>query len=139
MPLLMRLFVKGHVLLYQATGGKLGSTMQGNKVLLLTTRGRKSGAVRTVPIVVFSDAGQTYVIASLGGAPKHPAWFLNLKANPAVEVQIGADRWHAQAVELPAAERGPVWTRITAAMPGFAKYQEKTTRVIPVVRLDRAA
>jgi F420H(2)-dependent quinone reductase len=136
-PLALRLFIKGHVALYQLTGGKLGGKMRGRDVILLTTQGRKSGVSRTVPVVPFVDANQTYVIASMAGAPSHPAWFGNLKANPSVGVQLGAERWRARAVELPAAERGAVWSRITAAMPDFAKYQEKTTRVIPVVRLDR--
>jgi F420H(2)-dependent quinone reductase len=136
-PLAMRLFIKGHVALYQLTGGKLGGKMRGRDVILLTTQGRKSGVSRTVPVVPFVDAKQTYVIASMAGAPNHPAWFGNLKANPSVGVQLGAERWRARAVELPAAERDAVWSRITAAMPDFGKYQEKTTRVIPVVRLDR--
>jgi deazaflavin-dependent oxidoreductase (nitroreductase family) len=136
-PLAMRLFIKGHVTLYQLTGGKLGGKMSGRDVLLLTTQGRKSGVPRTVPVVPFVDKEKTYVIASMAGAPAHPAWFLNLKTNPVVDVQLGSARWRAHAVELAAADRDAIWSRVTAAMPDFAKYQEKTTRVIPVVRLDR--
>src|ERR1019366_2929060 len=95
---LLKLFVKGHVWLYQASGGRLGSTMQGRKILLLTTVGNKSGRARTVPVVPFFHAGETYVIASMGGAPQHPAWYKNLRANPEVGVQLGPDTWRARAV-----------------------------------------
>jgi deazaflavin-dependent oxidoreductase (nitroreductase family) len=134
---LFRLFVKGHVWLYQTSGGKRGKTIGGLPVLLLTTRGRKSGAQRTVPVVPFIDGGQTYVIASMGGQPQHPAWFFNLKADPEVEVQIGHERWRARAEILPPEPRADIWPRITAAMPNFGEYQKKTSRVIPVVRLAR--
>jgi deazaflavin-dependent oxidoreductase (nitroreductase family) len=135
---LLKLFVKGHVLLYRSSGGRMGSAMQGQKVLLLTTTGNKSGQKRTVPVVAFFDGGETYVIASMGGQPQHPAWYKNLRANPEVGVQIGAETWQAKAVPLEGGpERERLWKLITAQMPNFAKYQEKTTRVIPVVQLAR--
>jgi deazaflavin-dependent oxidoreductase (nitroreductase family) len=137
---LLKLFVKAHVWLYQSSGGRRGSTMRGRKILLLTTVGSKSGLSRTVPVVPFFDAGETYVIASMGGAPQHPAWYKNLLAKPEVGVQVGAERWRARAVPL---EEGPardaIWKRIAEQMPDFAKYQQKTSRVIPVVRLVREA
>jgi len=136
---LFKLFVKGHVWLYQSSGGKRGKTLAGLPVLLLTTRGRKSGARRTVPVVLFVDGGQTHVIASMGGQPQHPAWFFNLAADPNVEVQVGADHYRARAEVLPPDQREAIWPKITAAMPNFAQYQKKTTRVIPVVRLLREA
>jgi deazaflavin-dependent oxidoreductase (nitroreductase family) len=139
MPFLARLFIKAHVLLYQLSGGKLGSTMRGHPVLILSTRGRKSGAVRHVPVAPFIEGDDVYIIASLGGAPKHPGWYHNLKANPDVEVQLGERHWQAKAIDLPEPEREQVWERVVAAMPGFADYQKKTTRKIPVVRLARAA
>jgi len=134
-----RLFVKGHVRLYKWSGGKRGATLGGMPVILLSSRGRKSGVVRTVPVVPFRDGDQMYVIASMGGAPKHPAWFLNLEANPDVEVQVGPETWRARAEVLPDNERARVWPRIVAAMPNFGEYQTKTSRVIPVVHLVRAA
>lgn len=137
--LLMKAITKGHVALYQLSGGTLGTAIQGMKVLLLTTRGRKSGAERTVPIVPFVENKTVYVIASMGGAPQHPAWFFNLEANPDVRVQFGTDKWAARAVILPEAERARVWPLIVAAMPNFGAYQVKTTRTIPVIRLDRVA
>jgi deazaflavin-dependent oxidoreductase (nitroreductase family) len=134
---LAKLFVQGHVMLYRLSGGKLGTTMGGNRVLLLTTRGRKTGAVRHVPVAPFIEGDSVYVIASIGGAPKHPGWYFNLKANSDVEAQIGPDRWKARAMILEEPERTQVWQRIVAAMPGFAEYQKKTSRVIPVVKLSR--
>jgi deazaflavin-dependent oxidoreductase (nitroreductase family) len=137
---LFKLFVKGHVWLYKSTGGRRGSTMGGRKILLLTTVGKKSGQDRTVPVVPFFDGGETYVIASMGGAPQHPAWYTNLTANPAVGVQVGADTWKARAAVVEeGAERDRLWKRITEAMPNFGEYQKKTSRVIPVVRLVKQA
>lgn len=136
---LFKLFVKGHVWLYKSSGGKRGASMRGMPVLLLTTHGRKSGTQRTVPVVPFVDGSDTYVIASMGGQPQHPAWFFNLEANPEVEVQLGKDHWRAHAQVLPVDERARIWPRITAAMPNFGEYQKKTSRVIPVVRLARAS
>jgi deazaflavin-dependent oxidoreductase (nitroreductase family) len=135
---LLKLFVKGHVWLYESSGGKRGGTMSGMKVLLLTTVGNKSGQPRTVPVVPFFDGGETYVIASMGGAPQHPAWYKNLSANPDVGVQLGSEKWRARAVVVDeGAERDRLWKGITDQMPNFGEYQKKTTRVIPVVRLAR--
>jgi deazaflavin-dependent oxidoreductase (nitroreductase family) len=136
---LLRLVVQGHVRLYQWSGGKRGATLGGLPVILLSTRGRKSGVVRTVPVVPFRDGNEIYVIASMGGSPRHPAWFFNLEANPDVEVQMGAERWRARAEVLPEPERAGIWPRIVAAMPNFGEYQTKTTRLIPVVHLVRGA
>ncbi|MGD0673897.1 MAG: nitroreductase/quinone reductase family protein [Polyangiaceae bacterium] len=133
---LLKLFVKGHVWLYESSGGRRGSRMRGRKILLLTTVGNKSGQPRTVPVVPFFDGGDTYVIASMGGAPKHPAWYKNLTANPEVGVQLGADKWRARAVTVEEGpERDRLWKAIAEQMPDFGRYQEKTTRVIPIVRL----
>jgi deazaflavin-dependent oxidoreductase (nitroreductase family) len=137
---LFKLLVKGHVWLYRSSGGRRGSTMQGRKILLLTTVGNKSGQSRTVPVVPFYDGGETYVIASMGGAPEHPAWYRNLVANPEVGVQVGAETWRARAVPV---QEGPehdrLWKGIVEQMPNFGEYQKKTSRVIPVVRLARQA
>ena len=137
LPLLARWFVKAHAAIYSASNGKLATTMRGSPILVLTTRGAKTGAVRKVPIVPLVEGETMYVIASLGGAPSHPAWFHNLKANPDVEVQWFADKFRARARILPEPERSDVWKRVVAKMPGFADYQTKTTRVIPVVQLER--
>jgi len=134
---LLKLFVKGHVWLYQSTDGRRGSTMQGRKILLLTTVGNKSGQPRTVPVVPFFEGNETYVIASMGGAPEHPAWYKNLLANPDVGVQVGAEKWRARAVAVEGPERDRLYKNISEQMPNFGEYQKKTSRVIPVVKLAR--
>jgi deazaflavin-dependent oxidoreductase (nitroreductase family) len=137
MPLLFKLFVRAHVLLYQLSGGRLGATMSVGRVLLLTTTGRKSGKTRTVPVVPYVEGRDVYVIASMGGAPQNPAWFNNLTANPDVGVQLGAEKWRARAQVVEGAERDRLWRAISQAMPNFGEYQKKTERVIPVVKLAR--
>jgi deazaflavin-dependent oxidoreductase (nitroreductase family) len=137
---LLKLFVKGHVWLYQSSGGRRGGTMRGRKILLLTTTGNKSGQARTVPVVPFFEGAETYVIASMGGQPQHPAWYNNLRAKPEVDVQLGSEKWRARAIVVDdETERQRLWKQIVAEMPNFGEYQKKTTRVIPVVRLARQA
>jgi deazaflavin-dependent oxidoreductase (nitroreductase family) len=136
---LFKLVVKGHVWLYKASGGKRGASIKGKPLVLLTTRGRKSGEQRTVPVVAFVEGAETYVVASMGGQPQHPAWFFNLEAHPEVDVQLGPEHFRARAEILPDAQRAEIWPRIIASMPQFAGYQKKTSRVIPVVHLVRAA
>lgn len=134
-----KLIVKLQVWLYQSSGGRRGSRMRGRQLVLLTTTGSKTGKQRTVPLVPFREGEQLYVMASLAGAPEHPAWFKNLRAKPDVEVQLGADKWRARAEIVPEGpERDRLWNAITAELPNFGDYQKKTTRVIPVVRLVRA-
>jgi deazaflavin-dependent oxidoreductase (nitroreductase family) len=135
--LIFKAFVKGHVWLYKKSGGRRGAIMNGRKLILLTTTGKQSGQPRTVPVVPFLDGNTMYVMASMGGAPTNPAWYTNLVANPDVAVQLGAETWRARAVPLEGAERDRIWSRVTAEMPNFGDYQKKTSRVIPVVRLDR--
>jgi deazaflavin-dependent oxidoreductase (nitroreductase family) len=134
---LFKLFVKTQVWLYQSSEGRRGGTMRGRKLLLLTTVGKKTGKQRTVPVVPFFDGGETYVIASMGGAPQHPAWFLNLQANPDVGVQLGAEKWRARAVPVEGETRDRLWRSIVAEMPNFGEYEKKTSRIIPVVRLEK--
>ena len=137
---IFKLIVRLQVWLYQSSGGKRGSMMRGKQVVLLTTTGSKTGKQRTVPLVPFREGEQIYVMASVGGAPEHPAWFKNLRAKPDVEVQLGADKWRAHAEIVPEGpERDRLWKAITTEMPNFAEYQTKTARVIPVVRLVRAS
>jgi deazaflavin-dependent oxidoreductase (nitroreductase family) len=136
---IFKLLVKFQVWLYQSSGGKRGSMMRGRQLVLLTTTGSKTGQQRTVPLVPFREGEKLYVMASMAGAPEHPAWFKNLRAKPDVEVQVGADKWRARAEIVPEGpERDRLWKAITSELPNFAAYQEKTARVIPVVRLLRA-
>ena len=137
LPLIARLFVRAHAALYSLSNGKIATTMRGFPILVLTTRGTKTGKPRQVPIVPLVEGERFYVIASLGGAPNNPAWFNNLKANPDVEVQWYADKYKARANILSEPERTHVWERVVAAMPGFGDYQKKTSRVIPVIELVR--
>jgi deazaflavin-dependent oxidoreductase (nitroreductase family) len=135
---LFKLFTTMHVWLYRTSGGKRWAKMGGNEILLLTTMGRKTGEARTVPVMCFEDGGDRFVIASKGGSPSHPAWFLNLEKNPDVTVQVGGDVYRAKAVVTGAEERDRLFRKAVGKMAQFAGYEKKTTRVIPVVRLARA-
>jgi deazaflavin-dependent oxidoreductase (nitroreductase family) len=136
---LFKLLVKFQVWLYRSSGGKRGSMMRGRQLILLTTTGKKTGKERTVPLVPFHEGSDLYVMASLAGAPQHPAWYNNLRANPDVGVQRGAETWRARAEVVPEGpERDRLWKAITTELPNFGAYQKKTTRVIPVVKLVRA-
>jgi deazaflavin-dependent oxidoreductase (nitroreductase family) len=125
---------------FRANGGRVGGLFEGARLLLLTTIGARSGAAHTTLLGYLPDGGErTLVIASAGGAPNHPAWFYNLVANPRVKVEAGVFTYDAQAVVLEGAERDRVFARAVEADPGWADYQAKTTRVIPVVALQAVA
>jgi len=138
MNALMRLGIAGHVKLYRSTGGRKGAMVQGMPVLLVTTTGRRSGQPRAVPLVYIRDGDHYVIAASAGGAPKHPAWFLNLRDQPAVRVQVGAEEWDAAAEITEGDDRAALWARLVQAGAFFAGYQEKTSRVIPMIRLRAA-
>jgi F420H(2)-dependent quinone reductase len=125
-----------HRWLYRASGGKLGKTFFGSPVLLLTTTGRKTGRSRTWPLTYLQDKGGCFIVAAAyGGQPKHPAWYLNLRANPYVAIQHG-ERTQAMIAEVAQGEeRSQLWTRLIEAYPAYAEYQRKTKRQIPVVVL----
>jgi deazaflavin-dependent oxidoreductase (nitroreductase family) len=123
---------------FRANGGRVGGMFEGADMILIHHIGAKSGVERVTPVVHFpQDDGSTVIVASAAGAPNHPAWFHNLKANPKIEVEVGTERYTALAEELPRAERDEVWKRVVAKSPGFGEYEKKTTRVIPLVRLTR--
>src|SRR5436853_6922678 len=121
---------------YRASGGKLGGTMKGAPILLLTTTGRKSGKPRTMPLLYLEDDGRLVVVASSGGSPGHPAWFLNLRENPEVEVEIGRERRTMSARTATPEERERLWRQVVAMYNGYDSYQRKTSREIPLVILD---
>ncbi len=122
---------------YRLTGGKLGGKVGKAPVLLLTTTGRKSGKPRTLPLL-YTAAGEGYaVIASKGGAPEHPLWYLNLQASPLAEVTIGAETRKVRARDAEGEERERLWRALTDVYSGYDKYAQKTTRRIPVVVLER--
>lgn len=133
---MMKLFADFHVFLYRLTGGLLGNWDWGQgALLLLTTKGRKSGKLRTTPLGFFRAEQYNVVIASNYGADKPPSWYLNLKANPQVEVQVKRKRYTAQAEVLSGAAYDTVWPKLVAAAPRYARYQEQTSRKIPLVAL----
>lgn len=132
------LFGKKHVERYQETDGAEGHDWQGVSVLLLTTTGRKSGEKRTVPLIYEPYGDRLLVVASKGGADQPPLWYLNLEADPEVEVQVKADRFAARARTATLEEKPDMWRTMAAAWPDYDEYQKKTTREIPVIVLERA-
>ncbi|SFS66297.1 nitroreductase family deazaflavin-dependent oxidoreductase [Saccharopolyspora flava] len=131
-------FVRDQVEKYESSGGTEGTTMRGYPVIVLTTKGAKSGKIRKAPLMRVEHDGRYAVVASLGGAPKHPVWYHNIRANPTVELQDGPVRKDYVARELSGDERELWWNRAVAAFPDYAEYQTKTDRTIPVVLLEPA-
>jgi deazaflavin-dependent oxidoreductase (nitroreductase family) len=132
---LIRALSKSHLAVHRLSQGRLLGRLAGMPVLLLTTTGRRSGKARTTPLTFFRDGGDLVVIASNGGADRAPDWSLNLQQNPRAVVQIGPDKVTVQATTASPEKRERLWVGITAAYPGYAAYQEKTTRPIPVLIL----
>ena len=132
----MELMWSMHRRIYRATGGRLGGSISGMKVLILTTTGRKSGQERATPLMHFEDDGRYVVVASNAGEPRDPAWWLNLKAKPEASVQIGRDEQPVRATEAEGQERDRLWKRLIDINDDYAVYEERTDRRIPVVLLD---
>ena len=122
---------------FRVNGGNGIGPFVNRPVLLLTTTGAKTGQPRTTPLVYTTDGERIVVIASKGGAPSHPAWYHNLVAHPEVNVELGCEQFQARAVIAEGPERERLYSQQAAQMPGFAEYQKKTTRQIPVVVLER--
>ena len=134
-----RIAMKGlgtlHRWLYRVSDGRLGKTFFGSPILLLTTTGRRTGRPRTQPLTYLPEGNRLIVVASNGGQPNHPAWYLNLRASPQVSVQLG-DRTRAMiAQRTEGDERARLWSRVVEEYPAYAQYQLKTDRQIPVVVL----
>jgi F420H(2)-dependent quinone reductase len=129
---LLRLFMKSHVSLYRLTGGKVGG---GKHTLILTTIGRKSGIARNTPLFFFRDKERFIIMASAGGAPKHPVWWLNLQSNPQAKIQIGPRVIPITASLAEGEERERLWSIIAENYKNFVQYQKRTTREIPVIIL----
>ena len=131
------LFGQEHVDRYRATDGEEGHDWNGTVALILTTKGRKSGEQRDAALI-YQPHGEDYlIVASKGGAPEHPAWYLNLAADADVEVQVRADRFEAHARDATPEERPEMWKAMTAVWPAYDEYQAKTDREIPIVVLER--
>lgn len=128
-------WVREQVETYERTGGREGNTLMqtGLPVIILTTRGNKSGKVRKTPLMRVEHSGEYALVASMGGAPKHPVWYHNLKSDPAnVTLQDGPEPWDMEVRELDGDERDVWWERAVSAFPPYAEYQTRTSRVIPV-------
>lgn len=128
-----------NVWVYRLSRGKvMGRFPSGAPVCLLTTAGRKSGQRRTAPLLYLKDGNDFVVVASQGGAPQHPGWYLNLEADPKAEVEIGAERFPVTARRVSEDEKAALWPRLVAIYAPYERYQRRTTRPIPVVRLSPA-
>jgi len=120
---------------FRENEGKVGGRFQGKTLLLLHTRGAKSGQERINPVAYVQDNGRYVVIASKGGAPTNPAWYYNILANPLVTVEVGSEKFQARAAISEEPERTRLYEKMIEMMPGFADYRRKTTRTIPVITL----
>ncbi|MFH8570152.1 nitroreductase family deazaflavin-dependent oxidoreductase [Streptomyces sp. NPDC017993] len=131
-------WVRDQVTSYESSGGKEGTTMRGMPVVILTTRGAKSGKIRKSPLMRVEHDGTYAVVASLGGAPEHPVWYHNVVADPRVELQDGPVRQDMTAREVTGEEKALWWGRAVEAYPDYDDYQKKTDREIPVFVLAPA-
>ena len=130
-------WVAEHIARYVETDGAEGHDWRGVPTLLLTTKGRKSGVLHRTALIYGLDGDRVIVVASKGGAPAHPAWYLNLEADPHVHVQINADKFDATARTVDGADRAHLWSIMAAIWPDYDNYQAKTDREIPIVVLER--
>jgi deazaflavin-dependent oxidoreductase (nitroreductase family) len=131
-------WVARHVRRYVETDGRSGHRWNGRNTLLLTTRGRRSGKLRRTALIYGQDGDRYVVVASNGGARNHPFWYLNLSAEPEVQVQVGAERFAARARTAGGEERPRLWRLMAGIWPDYERYQKRTGREIPVVVLERA-
>ncbi|NED97754.1 nitroreductase family deazaflavin-dependent oxidoreductase [Phytoactinopolyspora alkaliphila] len=122
---------------FRANAGSVGGDFEGTPMVLVTTTGVKTGLPRTSPLVYTRDGDRLVVIASNGGADKHPSWYTNLRANPIVTVEVGEDTFEAKAIVAEGAERDRLFDAQAELIPGFRDYEAATSRVIPVVTLER--
>jgi deazaflavin-dependent oxidoreductase (nitroreductase family) len=129
---------RAHASVYRRSGGRVGRTFRGAPVLLLDHVGRKSGKRRTNPLLFLADGDDLVIVASNGGAPRHPSWWLNLREHPDTTVQVYGEKRHVRARVAGPAERERLWPRLVEMYPDYAAYQRHTKREIPVVLLRSA-
>lgn len=129
-------WVRDQVELYESSGGTRGTSLRGMPVVVLTTKGARSGKLRKSPLMRVEHGGSYAVVASMGGAPKNPVWYYNVRAHPVVELQDGPAVREMKARELAGGEKAQWWQRAVAAYPDYADYQRKTDREIPVFVLE---
>ena len=134
-----RLVTAAHTALYRLSGGRVAGRLAGMPVLLLTTRGRVTGTPRTVPLTYFPDGDDIVLVASYGGDDRDPGWYRNLRADGRVQVLEGTNRRAMTARTATADERDRLWPGIAATYPGYARYQSRTGRRIPLVVLSEAS
>jgi len=132
----LRAFIGAHRLLYELSDGRVGGRMGAQRILLLTTTGRKSGALRTVPLVFFEDGERLVLVASNGGAARDPFWWRNLQSKPEALVQIDGEKRRMRARLASLEERARLWPRVKRENPSYAEYETRTSREIPVVLLQ---
>jgi deazaflavin-dependent oxidoreductase (nitroreductase family) len=130
-------FNRGFIEEFRANGGKVGGSFEGGNLLLLHTTGAKSGEPRLSPLAFLTINGKMLIIGAYAGAPKHPAWVHNLRANPVARIEVGTEAYDVDAREVPPEERDALSAKVVAVAPTFAEYQSKTTRVIPLFELTR--
>jgi deazaflavin-dependent oxidoreductase (nitroreductase family) len=124
---------------FRANEGKVSGMFENTPLLILTTKGAKTGLPREHLLAYSTDGDRLVVIASKGGAPTNPQWYHNVVANPEVKVEVGAESFAAEAVVTEGDERQRLFDNQAALMPGFADYQRNTTRILPVIALERVA
>lgn len=122
---------------FRANAGRVGGNFEGAPMVIITTTGAKSGQPRTIPLVYLPDSDRVVIFASKAGAPTNPDWYHNIVANPNLTVEVGSETYEAVAEEITGEERDRLFAAQVAAMPGFQTYADNTTRLIPVVALNR--
>ncbi len=132
-------FTRAHCAVYRGTRGLIGGNLLGIQMLLLTTRGRRTGLPRTLPLAYVEVKADYAIVASNGGADKPPAWWLNLQATETAELQVRGERFEVGWAEPPASERMEYWRKLQAAIPAYRMYRHRTGREIPIVLLRRRA
>ncbi len=131
-----KLAAKIHASLFRATDGRIGGRLVGSPVLLLVTTGRKTGLRRTTPLLYLQDGDRYVIVASNGGAAKHPVWWLNLQADPEASVEVGGRKVHVRATEAQGGEKARLWEELVRMYPSYEDYQKRTDREIPVALLE---
>jgi len=131
------MFTRAHCALYRGTRGLVGGSLMGIQMLLLTTRGRKTGKSRTLPLAYVEYKGDYIIVASNGGADTPPAWWLNLQAATTAKVQVGGESFEVSWSEAPEKERMEYWRKLQAAIPAYRIYRVRTEREIPIILLRR--
>jgi len=137
MNFIIKLFMGLHVALYRLTGGRMGGSMGGMRVLILTTVGRKTGKTHVNPVAYFERDGGYLIVASNGGKDSHPGWYFNLKANPDITVQVMDKQLPVHAEIVSGEKRAEFWKYVVQSAPNFGDYEKNTKREIPLVFLSQ--